>query len=86
MKNGKKSRNSWQMEILLGIGIARKTVDYDFIHSLSVSVCLAEQKKMSSTLCYEVSHLSKVVRGELHSCMRNPEQLSPAGRVEGGNG
>ena len=84
MKNGKKSRNSWQMEILLGIGIARKTVDYDFIHSLSV--CLAEQKKMSSTLCYEVSHLSKVVRGELHSCMRNPEQLSPAGRVEGGNG
>ena len=39
------------------------------------------KKWVVCTLGYEVSHLSlsssKVVTGELHSCMRNPGQLSP---------
>ena len=41
----KKSRNSWQMEILLGIGIARKTVDYDFIHTHCLSLSVWQNKK-----------------------------------------
>ena len=84
VKNEKKIEILGRWRTILALEFKRKkTVDYDFIHSRHCLVWHGSSKKIwvVCTLGYEVSHLSlsssKVVTGELHSCMRNPGQLSP---------
>ena len=83
VKNEKKIEILGRWRTILALEFKRKkTVDYDFIHSRHCLVWHGSKKIwVVCTLGYEVSHLSlsssKVVTGELHSCMRNPGQLSP---------